>query len=104
MDDHLVEQTWRNGRVVSGFDPGEWRKDECGAWMHRDQHDAESEFGWRALKIRPGPAEDAGSLRPFHWQNSYDIENGRAVCHVKADRAELPAGQAIAQPANSGEW
>lgn len=48
-----VEAVWQKGQVVSGYDPGTWRKDTCGAWMKRTDHGLTSEYGWEVDHIVP---------------------------------------------------
>lgn len=102
IDDELVQLAWEKGRATQDFDPSEWRKDECGAWLQRQQYDnSESDFGWKLLSVAAGRQADAASLRPFHWRNGFDVEQGRPVCRVRADREDLAPGSRVDQPRNS---
>ncbi len=71
----VVEQVWQLAQVVPGNDPAVWRKDEHGAWLHRQEYrNRSSEFGWEIADLgyrmrRLGMA----SLRPMQWQNHVDF-------------------------------
>ena len=70
----IVDRVWAGGHVVAGNDPALWRKDECGAWMHRlDYGRRHSEFGWEIYDPSVGlPDSGSASLRPLQWQNFVD--------------------------------
>lgn len=74
-DRDVVERVWLCGQVVPGNDPAVWRKDESGAWMHRQAYrNRNSEFGWEiadsAYTMR---AYGIAALRPMQWQNHLDF-------------------------------
>lgn len=101
-DENLIQAVWEKGRGMLDRDASEWRKDQCGAWLHRQQYNNEnSEFGWRILNINAGGADILENLQPFHWKNTFDIANGRPQCHVTADRADLMPTQSIDMPRNT---
>lgn len=101
-DDEIVQAVWDKGRGMPDKDPGEWRQDNCGAWLQRDQYNkSDSEYGWKILNIVAGGSEDIENLQPYHWRNTYDIENGHAQCSISADRTKLTPGQYIDQPHNN---
>lgn len=74
-DAEVVRSVWTLAQMVAGNDPEVWRKDEFGAWIHRQAYrNRHSDFGWeiadygysrRALGI--------ASLRPMQWQNHLDF-------------------------------
>lgn len=74
FDPAVVEEVWRKGQVVQGYDPGVYRKDACGAWMKRSDHgDTESSFGWEIDHIMPvarGGSDHLSNLQPLQWQNN----------------------------------
>lgn len=83
--DSTIEQVWEHGRVVAGYDPTQWRQDECGAWIQRDDYENErSEFGWWIVAVCTGQPDTVSDLRPFHCRNGYDRANDRAHCMVSA--------------------
>ena len=100
-DDKLVQFVWEHGRVEPEFDAAEWRIDECGAWLQRRHYrDEASEFGWKVLDVVADRKDDPVTLRPFHVRNSYDVEHGRPICHVHADRRGVAAGTRVDEPRN----
>lgn len=74
-DREVVERVWLLAQVIPGNDPAVWRKDEHGAWMHRqDFRNRRSQFGWEIADHgfylrRAGVA----SLRPMQWENYVDF-------------------------------
>lgn len=36
-DENLIQAVWEKGRGMLDRDASEWRKDQCGAWLHRDR-------------------------------------------------------------------
>lgn len=97
----LVNRAWENARAVSGFDPAEWRQDECGAWIRRESYDHPgSKFGWWILDVVADHRNEPDTLRAFHIRNTFDVAQGRPVCRVHADREHLAAGTAVGDPRN----
>jgi len=86
MDDYLIQQVWNKGGTDSNNDPGEWRKDECGAWMGRPYYgNRNSQYGWEVDHIMPvanGGNDSLSNLRPLHWENNLSKQNGRLICVV----------------------
>ncbi len=69
----LVQQVWEKATIVSGYDPNIWRKDTCGAWINRDSHGSETQYGWEIDHIKPkahGGSEDLANLQPLQWENN----------------------------------
>jgi len=74
-DHDVVERVWQSAQLVIGNDPAVWRKDECGAWIHRLAYrNRHSEFGWEiadcAFTLR---SYGIAALRPMQWQNYLDF-------------------------------
>ncbi|OEJ98718.1 hypothetical protein A8C32_05840 [Flavivirga aquatica] len=36
--DEKIEEIWKKGTVVSGNKPNEYRKDQCGVWIAKNQY------------------------------------------------------------------
>lgn len=71
----VIEQVWQLAQTIPGNDPAVWRKDEFGAWLHRqDYRNRHSEFGWEiadgGYRMR---SLGLTSLRPMQWQNHVDF-------------------------------
>jgi hypothetical protein len=87
-DREVVERVWNLGQAVPGNDPAVWRKDEFGAWMHRQEYrNRHSEFGWEIVDYGyRARASGISAFRPMQWQNHVDFlvaERNHAV--VSAD-------------------
>lgn len=71
---YIIQKVWQKGRVVPGYDPNIWRKDEFGAWIGRNDYgDRNSRYGWEIDHIRPesqGGSDELSNLRPLQWQNN----------------------------------
>ena len=102
--DDQVQTVWEQGRATMDRDPGEWRKDQCGAWLQRAQYNTDAEFGWKIEAVRTGNPAVLGNLQPVHWRNGFDVENGKPLCRVTADRAGLRSTQYVDQPRNEPRW
>lgn len=73
----LILQVWEKGTIVPGFDPREFRKDVCGAWMCFSKYGIRADDkGWEIdhvypkAKIKPEKNADILlNLRPMQWEN-----------------------------------
>lgn len=92
MDPEIIRKVWGKGKVISGNDPGEWRKDECGAWIGWDYYgNRNSQYGWEIDHIKPESMNGTGdisNLRPLQWENNLSKRDGRLVCVVTANGKE----------------
>lgn len=83
-----IQAVWDKGEVVARFNPHQWKKDDCGAWMSRRQYgNRESDFGWEIDRIVPaedGGTNDLSNLRPLHWANATSKKDGQLVRRVTA--------------------
>jgi len=103
FSDNTIQAVWEKGRGMQDRDPTKWRKDECGAWLRREQYNnAGSEYGWKLVNVTPGGPDVPDNLQPFHWNNAFDIASGKPQCQVTADRAGLSSTQRVDRPRNTG--
>lgn len=92
FSEEVIQQVWEKGRVVSGNDPNVWRKDDCNAWMRRqDYGNRDSQYGWEIDHIKPiseGGTDGLSNLRPLQWQNNAHKQDGKSGCAVTASGTE----------------
>ncbi len=87
--DDMVQEVWKKGKVVDGDDESRWRKDECGAWIGRQEYgNRKSQYGWEIDHISPGGNDQLSNLRPLQWENNVDKSDGRLKCNVTASSKE----------------
>jgi hypothetical protein len=101
FNDETVQGVWEKGRAMNDMDSNEWRMDECGAWIFRDQYgNGVSEFGWKIENVAPGKPHAVENLRPYQHDNSFDIGTGQRYCKVVADRENLLPSASTDKPRN----
>lgn len=79
----LIQQVWEKGTEVSGFDPKEFRKDVCGAWMCFSKYGIRADDkGWEIDHVYPitkikeeQNADILLNLRPMQWENGVSKGN-----------------------------
>jgi len=83
-----IQKVWEKGTVVPNNDPKVWRKDQCGAWIARNQYgNRNSQYGWEIDHIKPeseGGGNELSNLRPLQWENNASKQSGRLTCPVTA--------------------
>jgi hypothetical protein len=83
-----IEQVWKKGAAVQSFNPTMWRKDQCGAWISRNEYgNRKSPYGWEIDHITPrsqGGSDHLSNLRPLQWENNVRKQSGRLGCAVTA--------------------
>lgn len=83
--DEIIQKVWEKARIVPNNDSNKWRKDECGAWIARDEYgNRNSQYGWEIDHISPGGSDSVSNLRPLQWQNNVDKRDGRLKCNITA--------------------
>jgi hypothetical protein len=83
FSEEMIQKVWEKGFTVPGFDPNIWRKDECTAFINRDQYgNRNSIYGWEIDHISPGGSDQLHNLRPLQWENNLAKSDGRLKCVV----------------------
>ncbi len=101
FNEDVIQQVWEKGRATNDRDGDEWRKDECGAWIHRASYDRPSnEFGWHIRNVTAGGDDAVKNLRPFHCKNDFNRSTEQARCTVIADRQGIPPTAQVDNPGN----
>ena len=84
----VIQAVWEKGAVAPGNDANVYRKDECGAWVCRNQYgDRNAKYGWEIDHIRPvseGGSDVLSNLRPLFWRNNAERQDGRLTCPFTA--------------------
>ncbi len=87
-DREVVERVWRQAPEIPGNDAALWRKDECGAWIHRlDYGRRHSDFGWEIHDPSVGWSGPGVvlALRPLQWNNYLDRLASQTHGRITAD-------------------
>lgn len=96
----VVDKVWERARVATDLDPTVWRKDECGAWIRRDQYGSlHSDYGWK-IEHTKAAAGDVEHMRAFHRDNAFNANTGSAICRVVEDHGHAGSQQHLGQPKN----
>ena len=83
--EEMIQNVWEKGEVAKNNDKNRWRKDDCGAWIGRQDHgNRESQYGWEIDHIDPNGLDEISNLRPLQWRNNVDKSDGRLECNVTA--------------------
>jgi hypothetical protein len=91
FSEKLIQKVWEKGRVAQNNDPDSYRKDEYGAWIKRDQFDADNSelsYGWTIDLVIPeskGGKCTLNNLKPIHWENSSRTNIKRNEYKVTSD-------------------
>ena len=69
-----IQNVWKKGKVVPGYNSDYIRKDQCGAWIIHDMYgNRNSSYGWEIDHIVPvstGGTDYLSNLRPLQWENN----------------------------------
>lgn len=81
-----IQAVWNKATTVPGYDPAKYRKDQCSAWILRDEYgNRKSVYGWEIDHITcvaNGGSDNLFNLRPLQWQNNCSKSDGRLVCTI----------------------
>ena len=81
LSEEEVQEVWEKAQIVSGKETERWRKDQCGAWMKRDQYgNRDSVYGWE--KHHPSGTDDLEKRIPLQWKNNVTTGEGSLKCPV----------------------
>ena len=73
-DDKTINDAWENATKVDNFDPNQFRKDPCGAWIIRSHYGQRTSiYGWEIDHVYPqsqGGGDDPNNLRAMQWENN----------------------------------
>lgn len=84
-DEETIQKVWEKGKIVPDQKADQWRKDECGAWIGRQNYGKrDSSYGWEIDHISPGGPDILSNLRPLQWENNAEKSEGRLKCNVTA--------------------
>ncbi len=64
---------WSRARIVSGYDPNQYRVDRYGAWIAWAEYGQTTKYGWEVDHIVPvsrGGTDALGNLQPLHWSHN----------------------------------
>ena len=87
--DEEIRAVWNKGKVTTNNDPNVWRKDQCDAWINRNQYgNRDSNYGWEIDHINPNGGDNIANLRPLHWKNNLAQREGRLRCVITANGSE----------------
>lgn len=107
LDEGLINRIWEKAQKVDNFDPKQFRKDACGAWIIRNHYGLrDSIYGWEIDHVFPqslGGGDDEANLRAMQWENNMskgdDYPDYRAVIQSMGNKNVRLEGQFIVNEA-----
>ena len=90
FDDATINAVWNKGQIIGTNNPAVYRKDECDAWIYRqDYGNRDSQYGWEIDHLKPvdlGGSDQLSNLRPLQWENNASRGAlGGLTCSVTAN-------------------
>lgn len=74
MTDEIINSAWERAAVVDNYDPNQFRKDACGAWIIRNHYGNQSSiYGWEVDHVYPqslGGDDNPINLRAMQRDNN----------------------------------
>ncbi len=73
IEESTVNMVWDKATKVDNFDPAQFRKDACGAWIIRNHYGLQTSYGWEVDHVYPqslGGDDNPENLRAMHWENN----------------------------------
>ena len=74
IDEKAINDAWEKATKVDNFDPNQFRKDPCGAWIIRNHYGQRTSiYGWEVAHVYPlslGGGDDPDNLRAMQWENN----------------------------------
>jgi hypothetical protein len=87
--DEIIEKVWEKGTIVPSYDNKKFRKDQCEAWIIRDQYgNRNSVYGWKIdhiTSVANNGGDELSNLRPLQWQNNVLTSDGRLKCKITSN-------------------
>ena len=71
FDKATIDAVWAKATREDGYES--FRKDRCGASVHRTDYGKVEKFGWEIDHVKPvasGGTDDLSNLQPLHWENN----------------------------------
>ena len=72
--ENTQQQVWEKAKAIDGHSPDIFRRDVCGAVIHRDDYgNNSSHYGWEIDHIKPvacGGDDELDNLQPLQWRNN----------------------------------
>lgn len=88
FDEKTIQAVWEKAEIVQDYDSAKYHKDQCGAWMRRNEYGSRNSiYGWEIDHIKPksqGGSNNLSNLRPLQWKNNASRQDDRLVCVVKS--------------------
>ena len=73
IDESTLNSVWEKATIVESFDPNQFRKDACGAWIIRNHYGLHTLYGWEVDHVYPqslGGDDTLDNLRAMQWENN----------------------------------